>query len=101
MPSWALLRFAIVEIGIIFGQTLGYDFADFDDNDLVFNNLHRPRWTDDRLDALGGSGTDRFGEWHPLAIWSHMLDCQLYGLGPVATICRAYCYTRARRSRCW
>lgn len=64
---------------IVFGQTLGHDFINYDDDAYVYKNpvvsgglsLHGIRW------AFTHSHADN---WHPLTSISHMLDCQLYGL---------------------
>ena len=78
---WLLCGLLLLAVGIIFGQTLGYDFADFDDNELVINHPRmRGGITVDSI--LWGLRDGPFHEWYPLATWSHMLDCQLYGLRP-------------------
>ena len=69
----------VVAIGLIYGQTLGHAFLNFDDYGFVFANPHV-------TPGLSGEGfwwafTDGpIGEWYPLAPLSHMLDCQLFGL---------------------
>jgi len=66
---------------MVFGQTAGYEFVNFDDDIYIYEN---PRIT---------SGLTRQGirwafshsycyYWAPLPALSHMLDCQLYGLSP-------------------
>jgi protein O-mannosyl-transferase len=65
----------------VFGQTLGHDFIDFDDDEYVYANpvvvrgltLKGLVWAFTQSDA---------SNWHPLTWLSHMLDCQLYGLNP-------------------
>lgn len=66
---------------LVFGQTLGHRFVNFDDFDYVLKNPH----------VMGGFMRDEFAwafsagyaaNWHPLTWFSHMLDCQLYGLNP-------------------
>jgi tetratricopeptide (TPR) repeat protein len=68
-------------VWIVFGQTLGFDFVNYDDADYVYQN------------AIVSSGLSFSGilwafthvhaaNWHPLTTISHMLDCQLYGLLP-------------------
>lgn len=68
-------------IWIVFGQTLGHPFVDYDDQNYVYEN---PEITA----GLTGHGlvTAFTGvharNWHPLTTISHMLDCQLFGLNP-------------------
>jgi tetratricopeptide (TPR) repeat protein len=66
---------------IVFGQTLGHPFVQYDDQNYVYEN---PEVTA----GLTGHGlvTAFTGvharNWHPLTTISHMLDCQLFGLNP-------------------
>lgn len=66
---------------IVFGQTLGHPFVQYDDQNYVYAN---PEVTA----GLTGHGlvTAFTGvharNWHPLTTISHMLDCQLFGLNP-------------------
>jgi hypothetical protein len=71
----------VVLIGLIYGQTLRHDFLEWDDSDYVRDN---PRVSHGlSIDSMLWSLSDGpFHEWHPLAVWSHMLDCDLYGLWP-------------------
>jgi protein O-mannosyl-transferase len=64
---------------LVFGQTLGHEFVTYDDPQYVSGNaevaaglsIEGVRWA--FTHTIGGN-------WHPLTIISHMLDCQLYGL---------------------
>src|ERR1043165_6825450 len=66
-------------IWIVFGQTLGHDFVNFDDKTYVYGNPIVTSgltwagivWAFTHPHALN---------WHPLTTISHMLDCQLFGL---------------------
>jgi protein O-mannosyl-transferase len=64
---------------LVFGQTLGHDFVNFDDHVYVYDN---PRITQGlTVDGIVGAFTHAHARnWHPLTTISHMLDCQLYGL---------------------
>ena len=64
---------------LVFCQTGGYDFVNFDDDRYVYDNEHL------------NQGFSWQGLWyytyhwhsytfHPLSTYSHMLDCQLFGL---------------------
>jgi tetratricopeptide (TPR) repeat protein len=79
--SW-VVAICIALAGItwtVFGQTLGHDFINYDDNLYVYENpnivsgLRRPAilWAFTHAHA---------GNWHPLTSLSHMLDCQVFGL---------------------
>jgi hypothetical protein len=71
--------FLIAITWIVFGQTLHFDFINFDDGDYVYKNQEVTRgltfagivWAFTHLHAAN---------WHPVTWISHMLDCQLYGL---------------------
>ncbi len=63
---------------VVFGQTLGHDFVNYDDNVYVYENPA----------VLGGLSLKGIiwafthnvnANWTPLTLISHMLDCQLYG----------------------
>lgn len=66
---------------IVFGQTLGHPFVQYDDQEYVYQN---PEITA----GLTSQGIVRaftaphIRNWHPLTTISHMLDCQLFGLNP-------------------
>jgi Flp pilus assembly protein TadD len=58
-----------------------HDFVNYDDNLYVAANVH----------VQGGLTLENMkwacfhpvgGNWHPLTMWSHMADCQLFGLKP-------------------
>ncbi|MBI5094114.1 MAG: tetratricopeptide repeat protein [Candidatus Hydrogenedentes bacterium] len=65
----------------IYGQTLWHGFVSYDDPDYVTNNPHvRAGLTPQSIAwALTANVASN---WHPLTWWSHMLDCQIYGLRP-------------------
>jgi protein O-mannosyl-transferase len=83
-PSTDWIRFAVcaaivVLIWIVFGQTLGHDFVNYDDKTYVYGNpLVSP--------GLSGHGLAKAfvdvqtNNWHPLTLISHMIDCQLFAL---------------------
>lgn len=65
---------------LVFGQTLRHEFVNYDDDTYVYEN---PTITA----GLTVAGVARAfthshaRNWHPLTTLSHMLDCQLFGLG--------------------
>src|SRR5215469_6992937 len=64
---------------LVFGQTLRYDFVNFDDNEYVYANPHITSGLTIQGAVRAFNGTHA-GNWHPLTTLSHMLDCQLWGL---------------------
>ena len=63
----------------VFGQTIRYDFVNFDDDLYVYNApVIKAGITIQGL-ALAVTAPHAHN-WHPLTTISHMLDCQLYGL---------------------
>ena len=69
----------IVLIWIVFGQTLGHDFVNYDDKTYVYGNSLVAAGLS--LHGLSQAFVDtQTNNWHPLTIISHMIDCQLYGL---------------------
>jgi Tfp pilus assembly protein PilF len=77
----ALCVFLIALTWLVFGQTLGHEFVNYDDGSYVYGNpniarglsLHGIAWAFTRVHSQN---------WHPLTTISHMLDCQLFGLNP-------------------
>ncbi|HUK89148.1 MAG TPA: tetratricopeptide repeat protein, partial [Blastocatellia bacterium] len=62
-------------------QVLGFSYVSYDDPEYVTNNikvqagltLSNVRWAGAAVVA---------SHWHPLTLLSHMVDCQVFGLGP-------------------
>src|SRR5438876_10659453 len=63
----------------VFGQTIRYDFVNFDDDLYVYNSPAIKAGL-----TLKGITfaviSQHAGNWHPLTTISHMVDCQLQGL---------------------
>ena len=77
--AWAVAGFLVVMIGIIYGQTLWFGFLAHDDMSFVNGNpLVSPGLSVAGIAAAFVSGP--MGQWHPLSMISHMLDCQIFGL---------------------
>src|ERR1700730_3955520 len=71
--------FLIVLTWLVFGQTLGHQFVNYDDPKYVYQNPEVTRGLS--LHGIGWAFTHIHSRnWHPLTSISHMLDCQLYGL---------------------
>jgi protein O-mannosyl-transferase len=79
--AWGVCAVLLLAIGLIYGQTLGHALLVYDDSGYVYDNPHVTA-------GLTGEGVrwafadGPYGEWYPLAVLSHMLDCQLFGLSP-------------------
>ena len=73
--------FLAAVIWVVFGQTLGHEFVNFDDDEYIYENpvvaqgltLSGIIWAFSHFCS---------SNWHPLTWISHMLDCQFYGLSP-------------------
>ncbi len=66
-------------IWVVFGQTLGYEFVNYDDGGYVNENPVVARGLS--LKGVEWAFTHIVvSNWHPLTMLTHMLDCQLYGL---------------------
>ncbi|MGO8839085.1 MAG: hypothetical protein ACLQQ0_16855, partial [Limisphaerales bacterium] len=68
-------------VWLVFGQTLGHGFVNYDDDLNVYDNPAVKgglTWKS----ILWAFQFNRSDYWHPLTMLSHMLDCQLYGLAP-------------------
>jgi protein O-mannosyl-transferase len=73
--------FLVVAIVLVFGRTLKHGFLNFDDNYFVVDEPHVSGGL--TLSGIVWAFTNGpFGEWYPLSMLSHMLDCQVYGLNP-------------------
>ncbi len=64
----------------VFGQTAGFGFVNYDDNDYVYDNPVVARGL--TLKGIVWAFSCHASNWHPLTWLSHELDCQLYGLNP-------------------
>ena len=82
--DWQAVLIGVVLVAAVFlafGRTLGYGFLDWDDNGFVYKQPHVSAgftWAGIAWALTNGPA----GEWYPLAMFSHMLDCQLFGLNP-------------------
>src|SRR5437764_1762427 len=63
----------------VFGQTIRYEFVNFDDDLYVYNTSAIQAGL--TIKGIAAAFTSQHAHnWHPLTTISHMLDCQLYGL---------------------
>jgi tetratricopeptide (TPR) repeat protein len=63
----------------VFGQTVRYDFVNYDDNKYVYANTAITSGLTPHGIIYAFSGRHA-RNWHPLTTLSHMLDCQLWGV---------------------
>ena len=76
---WGVCGFLLLAIGLFYGQTLGHGLLAYDDDGYVYGNpIVTAGLTASGLRWAFSDGP--YGEWYPLAMLSHMLDCQLFGL---------------------
>ena len=79
--SWMLAVLLGLGTIALYWPAIHFDFLDYDDDAYVTANTmaqHGLTW-----DALKWEFTHSFGgNWHPLTMLSHTLDCQWYGLNP-------------------
>lgn len=77
--SWAIVGCLLVAVAIVYGQTLAFGFLGYDDQFFITGCPPVKA-------GLTGHGVwwaftnGPVGNWYPLAMLSHMLDCQVYGL---------------------
>jgi protein O-mannosyl-transferase len=77
--AWAVCGLLLLMVGLVYGQTRNFVLLDYDDNAFVYECPQvRAGLTADGIKWALFSGPQ--GEWYPLAMISHMLDCQLFGL---------------------
>ncbi len=78
LAVWAVCGFLLLAVALVFGQTVTYEFVNFDDPDYIYHNSRvREGLT---FDGIVWAMTMRCdSNWHPLTWLSHMLDCQIYG----------------------
>lgn len=66
---------------VVFGQTLGHQFVEYDDQNYVYENPEITAGITTR-GIFNAFAHPHARNWHPLTTISHMLDCQLFGLNP-------------------
>ena len=78
-------RILLISLSLVFATIAvywrvgGFDFVSYDDDSIFFQNA----FVRDGLTWKGiiwGATTSYYEYWHPLMWWSHMLDCQLFGM---------------------
>ena len=80
-PVWLLAALLVlVTIATFWPATRG-NFVNYDDDSYVTSNVHVQNgltWESVKWACLNPVAAN----WHPVTVWSHMVDCQLFGLQP-------------------
>jgi protein O-mannosyl-transferase len=76
---FATCIFLVAITWVVFGQTIGHQFVNYDDQNYVYEN---PKIISGlSITGLVWAFTHVHAQnWHPLTTISHMLDCQMFGL---------------------
>ncbi len=77
--AFVVCLFLVAATLAVFGQSLAFDFLNYDDDDYILDNPH----VKDGLTLAGARWAFTHvhsANWHPLTTLSHMLDCSIYGL---------------------
>jgi protein O-mannosyl-transferase len=77
---WIAVALALVALAF-FCPVTGFQFVDYDDPDFVTQNPH----VQAGLTVKGFKWawhSEVAYNWHPITMFSHMLDCQLFGINP-------------------
>ena len=79
LAPWAVVAVLVALVVAIYGQTLQFGFLSYDDRLFVVDSPAVAAGL--KSDSLHWALTNGpLGEWYPLSMLSHMLDCQLFGL---------------------
>ena len=66
--------FLVLAIVVVFGQTVNFDFVNYDDNMYVYDNPHVMHGLTPA--SVGWAMTaSHASNWHPLTWFSHIMDC--------------------------
>ncbi len=71
----------VVLVALVYGQTLGFGFLNYDD-DLFVTACPQVRAGLTGSSIAWAFSNGPLGEWYPLSMLSHMLDCHLFGASP-------------------
>ena len=85
---------------LVFGQTVRYDFVNYDDNEYVYANPAITSGLNPHGIIYAFSGTQA-RNWHPLTTLSHMLDCQMWESAPAVITLQILSSTPSQSSCCF
>jgi nitrate reductase NapE component len=77
--DFLVCAFLVLIVLAVFGQTGGFGFTNYDDDQYVYQNPV----VENGLTLKGAAWAMTYGaigHWHPLTWITHMADCQMYGL---------------------
>ena len=83
-PVWKVVAICLglaALVWIVFGQTVTFRFVNFDDGAYVYRNFDITQGITAQL-VRWAFVHPVAGNWHPLTMLSHMLDCRIYGVRP-------------------
>ena len=81
IPVWLLAGLLGLVTVVLYWPATRHDFINYDDDLYVTANIHVQNGLT-LTDIKWAFGHLVSGNWHPLTMISHMLDCQLFGLDP-------------------
>ena len=80
-PVWLMAALLVLVTIALYWPVMRHDFVNYDDNLYVTANVHVQNGL--TLENLKWACCNPVSSnWHPLTVWSHMADCQLFGLKP-------------------
>ena len=80
-PAWLLAAFLALATIALYWPVTRHDFINYDDDLYVTANVHVQNGL--TLENLKWAFSHVvLGNWHPVTVLSHMLDCRLFGLQP-------------------
>jgi protein O-mannosyl-transferase len=81
LPAWLLAVWLVLGTMALYWSATRCDFVNLDDSLHVTANVQVQKGL--TLDSLKWAWLNPVNcIWHPVTVWSHMLDCQLFGLNP-------------------
>ena len=79
--AWAVCGFLVLAVAMVFGQTINYDFVNYDDDIDVYENPAIRHGLS--AEGIHWALTTRYGsQWAPVTWMSYLVDYQIYGLKP-------------------
>jgi tetratricopeptide (TPR) repeat protein len=79
--GWLLAGLLVLVTLAAYWPATSHDFVNYDDDPYVTSNVHVQNGL--TLETIKWAFYNPVAaNWHPLAVLSHMLDCQLFGLNP-------------------
>jgi protein O-mannosyl-transferase len=81
MPVWLMSFLLVLGTAAAFWPATRCGFVNYDDDSYITANLRvQPGLTWEGMTWAWSSRVA--GNWHPITVWSHMMDCQLFRLKP-------------------